>query len=343
MKILTAVFLSMFFINVQASAQTESVDAEAVIVDEQTASDETATNNQSVANVQGDVKGDEDASAPFSCDDPNALAIKPEACAKCENRHMKYKNSLLYETQYCVLKECPADKPLADSKGACHGCNEDFADVDRYATDCAPCANRVLEGEDIHKKCVVKVPCDDPLSFNVKKLQLPCSVCENREVIQTSKGKRCALKVCPADKPIRGGASASCYACDFLSVVTVGAPEDCAVCENRKVVEAEGKYYCALSTCPEEYPKRLENGKCAGEAEYADAMREKGIILDYGDEIAGKVGHFLLDIFEDLGINDFCRTYISPILVSILAPVGKVLGFIFGLIVVIGMAGVPLF
>lgn len=341
MKILTAVFLSVFFINVQASAQTESVDAEAVIVDEQTTSDETAPNNQSVANVRQNADENKDVAKPFSCDDPNALAIKPDECAKCENRHMKYQNSLLYEAQYCVLKECPADKPLADSKGTCHGCDEDFADVDRYATDCAPCANRVLEGEGVYKSCSLKVRCDAPVSFHVKKLLLPCSVCENREVIQTSKGKRCALKVCPADKPIRGGASASCYACDILSVVMVGAPEDCAVCENRKVVEAEGKYYCALSTCPEEYPKRLENGKCAGEAEYAYAMREKGI-LDYGDEIANKVGNSLWHVFEDLGINDLLLD-IYNFLGPILAPVGKVLEFIFGLIVIIGMAFGPLF
>lgn len=83
-------------------------------------------------------------------------------------------------------------------------------------------------------------------------------------------------------------------------MIVVDAPQGCGVCENRMVGEKEGIFYCALSVCPKDYPKRLENGTCVDEATYAYEMREKGI-LDYVGDMADAIAYFLLDIFDKLG------------------------------------------
>ena len=62
----------------------------------------------------------------------NVSWIETENCDVCPNRHKNEKGR-------CVLKECPANKPLRDEDGICYSCDYFFA---INAENCEVCPNR---------------------------------------------------------------------------------------------------------------------------------------------------------------------------------------------------------
>ena len=59
--------------------------------------------------------------------------VKTENCEVCSNR-------IIAKNGWCVLKECPEDKPLMDYWGGCHSCDTERGMLN--IENCEVCPNR---------------------------------------------------------------------------------------------------------------------------------------------------------------------------------------------------------
>ena len=147
--------------------------------------------------------GDHDISVMncLSSDQSISVIGYTETCEKCDNRVL-IRDS--YGSNWNCVKKCPADKPLLDTKGVCHSCNDTGFNVDddvAYVLDAAyACPKTLLSHANPN---VAKVGnCDDSdQAVPVLGYTDMCSKCSNRVLTNVYGISRCALK-CPANKPI---------------------------------------------------------------------------------------------------------------------------------------------
>ncbi|MBR4931838.1 MAG: hypothetical protein IKZ02_02290, partial [Alphaproteobacteria bacterium] len=215
----------------------------------------------------------------YSCDEEKQVNIegKIENCAICSNRVVSGSK------KYCVLK-CGergtknADKPLMDSDGKCHTCNETApVYVEGVPDNCSKCPARYLmtryqtrsycvlcgvPGTPVADKKLIDMngycySCDDSNSVNLNGIRESCTTkCPKR----TLNSSDACYPACPTDKPLRGS-DGVCHACDYeLSVPLSGVSEGkCKeLCDNRKVENGQ----CVLETCPSTKPLMDTNGGC---------------------------------------------------------------------------------
>lgn len=216
----------------------------------------------------------------YSCDEVNRIDMGIEAEAQetwrycselCPNRRMV--------ERYCIQETCPAEKPLMDTYGLCHACDDPLALTLMDPNECsALCPERRLNNE-FHKKCI---SCGMAGTVNENKplwnFAGTCYACEFNGVIDMGSETEaretlhyctdfcsnrvvndhyCLTASCGEDLPLRG-ANNICYSCDEVSRVNVaGVPENCAVCPNRQL---DGNL-CVLP-CPADKPIQSPNGSC---------------------------------------------------------------------------------
>ena len=217
-----------------------------------------------------------------TCDIEAAISTTflTEPCSTiCPNREEK--------NGYCILKDCPADKPLKDRNGGCHTCDElKNVDVGSHPEYCSVCPKRYLAGgypdRNYCSLCGVEgtMVADKPLVWDTQTSCYSCdyqdngslgqigikddylceNVCPNRIFLSPNSSKRCTLP-CPTDKPLRADyGNNSCKTCDIEAAIsTTFLTEPCStICPNRE----EKNGYCILKDCPADKPLKDRNGAC---------------------------------------------------------------------------------
>jgi len=214
----------------------------------------------------------------YACDDETQVNVEGmvENCAVCSNRLVSGSK------KHCVLKcglkgTSNENKPLMDTNGKCHACNEEVnVNVTKVTDNCNKCSNRYLvtgtwtgdycalcgvAGSTVEDKKALNTfgtcqSCEDSNLINVNGIESSClSICPNRILL----GDKC-YPTCPADKPLRAS-DGVCYPCDYelavpLSGIAGGKCKE--ICNNRKIENEK----CVLDECPSTKPLMDANGGC---------------------------------------------------------------------------------
>ena len=218
-----------------------------------------------------------------TCDIEAAISTTflTEPCSTiCPNREEK--------NGYCILKDCPADKPLKDRNGACHTCDElKGVNVGKGGKCSEVCPKRRLmggwnvPGNDYCSLCGVEetavankplfndnsdgtcYSCDVTGVVNQQDIYLDyqCSnVCPNRKMLKASityGDNRCVLKCTDPNKPLMNN-SFQCQPCNYTGSVRIEIQDGmCSeMCPNR-IVEGNN---CILSdSCPDGFFMGADN------------------------------------------------------------------------------------
>ena len=194
-----------------------------------------------------------------ACNETNSITIpKDGKCHEvCANR------TLTAPTTCAVTKTCPADKPLMDTSGNCHACDEtQGVNVGERAQCETICSNRKMLSNGY---CAIPCPDDKPLmSYSGN-----CYACDYDGGISTE-GNKCreicpnrrledetCLLSCTEDKPLKDDRG-YCYSCDTTSKIDVDRGKCSEVCPNRQL----GGDYCYNKTCPADKPLMDTSGNC---------------------------------------------------------------------------------
>ena len=166
----------------------------------------------------------------------------------CDNRKV--------ENGQCVLETCPSTKPLMDTNGGCHTCDEAAGiNVKDVNANCAKCPSRFVlrnycalcgvSGTSVADKKLMDMngkcySCDELNSVNVNGIRHTCTEkCPNR--IQN--GDQCSRDYCSENAPLEDNLGI-CHPCNEpLPVDVAGDETKCGACLNRSL---EGQY-CILN------------------------------------------------------------------------------------------------
>ena len=172
----------------------------------------------------------------YGCDTPKPIALSSlngDCTTLCPNRKVGGEKNA-----YCVLNECPEDKPILLKTGECMPC------------DAGP-LNNVVDA----RKCVES--------------------CPNRVIPQTKYGYNFCASKCPADKPLMDYYG-NCHSCTTTASVDVDSRTSAckASCPNRVLKDP---YYCIMPPCPADKPLMAFNGTCH-DCETETAILLSGVI-----------------------------------------------------------------
>lgn len=160
---------------------------------------------------------------------------------------------------------CPEDKPIEDTRGRCHACDEKQEFWDAEKENCERCPNRYFRAS-LFEKCLFKTcpkdkpikdddgecySCDELSSIEDVKAE-ECAKCPNRKM----KNGQCILLECLSDNPMRSE-DGSCLPCEEGFFGRISETE-CAKCPNMKMINGK----CSLKECPPDAPIRDLDGGC---------------------------------------------------------------------------------
>lgn len=201
-----------------------------------------------------------------ACDEEKPF-VSPKECYKCPNRVLGGQGS-----GYCSLpcgEGIYADKPLMESYGHCHSCDEDNG-IRVYGVEenCSKaCPNRTAYGSICSKTCPDDKPlpsyangcisCEDPTPVHVFGSKVACDICPQR-VIGGAWNDYCLLPCGQGaykDLPLTAS-NGTCHACDEEGVINAEASA-CAICSNRESIGDA----CVLP-CPSDKPFIGYDGNC---------------------------------------------------------------------------------
>lgn len=188
---------------------------------------------------------------PFQCYDCNApeyimVGTKEECTSRCPNREVNYNGSGTGNNYVvnCVLKECPADKPLRGYYGGCYSCDDPLEKDFWQVSNCEVCSNRYV---DEHDRCQFK---------------------DGRQLSRGDDLEFYPERKCPADKPLHQRNN-ECFPCDVQKVVLIDSEynwgkkaELDAVCPDRIIIGDVGGNPPSYPPCPKNYPIMDYNGYC---------------------------------------------------------------------------------
>lgn len=181
----------------------------------------------------------------YSCDAPEAILVgNDENCTKvCPNRETNTIGSGtgINYVHNCVLKECPADKPLRGHYGECFTCD---TATSWYPSNCEVCPNRYMDKDEL------------------------CQFKDGRPLERDKDPEMQPAQTCPPDKPLQQWNN-ECFPCDtplriqIDSAYSRGEAERLdAVCPNRVIINGVGGNPPSLLPCPSDYPMMDYNELC---------------------------------------------------------------------------------
>ncbi|MBR3912787.1 MAG: hypothetical protein IKJ28_00930, partial [Alphaproteobacteria bacterium] len=197
----------------------------------------------------------------YVCDDETQVNVEGtvENCAVCSNRLVSGSK------KHCVLKcglkgTSNENKPLMDTNGKCHACNEEVnVNVTKVTDNCNKCSNRYLvtgtfsgdycalcgvAGSTVEDKKILDTwgvcqSCDASNLINVHGIESSClSICPNRTLV----GDKCYREYCSETVPLED-IDGKCHPCNEPLPIDVGGDETKCSCINRTL---DGQY-CILN------------------------------------------------------------------------------------------------
>ncbi|MBR5129838.1 MAG: hypothetical protein IKV03_01245 [Alphaproteobacteria bacterium] len=245
----------------------------------------------------------------YSCDDETVINVEgmTQNCAVCSNR------LLTGSKKYCALKcglkgTTNADKPLMDTDGTCHACNEaKGVNVNSVESNCNVCAKEgryisnfggtrcVLCGvkdSSVADKPILDIygvchGCDDENKLRVTSAADCLEICPNRIAINEL---HCGLNPCTdASTPLYSSKDGKCHSCDYDLAIPLSELPDrkCKeLCPNRKVVGNE----CVLAGCPADKPLMDKDGGCHA-CDEANGVNVNGV--ESNCDVCAKEGRYI--------------------------------------------------
>lgn len=236
----------------------------------------------------------------ISCEEP--LAFEVAQLSDCQNYCPNREASLYFydKTIFCVLKNCPLNRPYRSEKGSCYASSAEAKQAVEDAIDNTNSENE-QESEWQHAPFAVggKCPEDKPLLYSGKCFSCQesrdfsidkeyCDKCSNRVYKEYSHWgvAVCSLK-CPTDKPLQRW-DGKCFSCDEEKAVRLpthcNLENDCEDwCKNRTILYDVGGNVPSIPNCPENKPLPDSAGICHACDETAD------ILVNYNESLCEKI------------------------------------------------------
>ncbi len=243
------------------------------------------------------------------------------ACGVCNGENGREK--LVLNGSYCT-RPCPPEKPLMDSKGGCHRCDE-YARI--YVVNKQACTS-VCNGEDddIHMERqyfsgygICDYPCEENevTTSGGADICMPCNSDATKQISITFRSKTecetkcdgssperpkryqfnlqngesmCLLETCPPEAPIKS--DRRCHTCAEKNIYVKGGnydfSETCFNCPNRAL---KGNVCIKSSDCPSgtKYDAASKKCVCTGTNQFQDS---NGICHDCGTDSVVEVAGF---------------------------------------------------
>lgn len=199
--------------------------------------------------------GDHDISVMncLSSDQSISVVGYTETCEKCDNRVLIH-NAV--NSDWLCVKKCPTDKPITDTKGNCHSCDDYGYNIPISTSEAAvrACEKTLMNYKSTDIAEVYN--CDQSnVNIPVSNYTDMCSKCPNRNL----GGNYCSLKECPDGyvKTYHG----TCQSCDSQTIYVINSAE-CAKCPGKEILIGHSTLACANPTCPDGQFRKID-GTCA--------------------------------------------------------------------------------
>lgn len=197
--------------------------------------------------------GDHDISVMncLSSDQSISVVGYTETCDKCDNRVLIHDAAA---SNWICVKKCPDDKPIIDTKGNCHSCDDYGYSIPISASEAAvrACSKTLMNYQATD---IAEVYNCDQSTVNIPVLNYTdmCSKCTNRNL----GGNYCSLKECPNGyvKDYNG----TCQSCDKQTIFVINSAE-CAKCPGKEILIGPSALACA-NPCPAGQLRRID-GTC---------------------------------------------------------------------------------
>ncbi len=186
-----------------------------------------------------------------SCDTSKRVFVKDveSNCSVCPKRTLHTERPTMYGNTYCLIKDCPPDKPLQDEDKNCYACDEKKAIFMGFnSTECPKACGdkRFFQNGSCHLHCPPNyfwtgktrkgvdecVPCDDEKEYHIygDYQAYAEKICGPHRVMF---GHR-FIKACKENEFMDN--EGKCYSCDIDDRINVtDNPKNCDVCPNRTV------------------------------------------------------------------------------------------------------------